>query len=444
MDKLKSLFSIYSIISFLVFFLTFISCEEPDQVAPGEDSCSGGASILTLDDSNISNEIKNRIFKPHNSSRIISVDHPNYNAQAKVVIIPIAFSESPVNDVVTRSLIEEDFFSTGTGSVKDYFLENSWGQFSLRNAGISNWVNMPQSQADYGADQRSNDFTRSSQLKKDACERSSIDWESLDINGDRNITGNEVLICFLLPTGYSGVNRGDYISVNTNTGVYNIENQFTFFACKRNDDPDKAIETISFNFSTIWHEMAHGFFLLPDRYGSSGVCGTGGPGVYDIMSDNCSRKHMTAYDKMKIGWFQPKILTTVQYREDQERKCLSFPAIETTPAAIVLYSELAPDEYWIIENKNISSSPRNFERDLPESGLAVWWSRMDSDELWLVDASNPSEVPTTYQNAGNDALFKYNTGQTASSLIYLFSESYSPLFVMRAISEPDNTMFVEI
>lgn len=444
--KAKTQHSLTKHLSKITFFLLilFVSilmegCERPDQVAPGEHYCTSGRSVLTVDDSHLSAEQKGRIYSP---GGIVHTSHADYNTGAKLVIIPFEMTDFPRNTAVTTDTIRNNFFQTGTGSVKDYFLENSWGQFSLQNAGISGWVSLQDSTASYGIGQLGNDWTRNANVARDICQRSTINWASLDTNGDRIITPNEAQITFMFSAGGLGATRPSTVSISTNAGNYTIRNSFVYFDCKRNNDPSKATDAIRYNFSTIWHELGHGFFRLPDRYTS--YCGTGNTGQFDIMSDNCSRKHMNIYDKMRIGWIRPKVLGNVSERADQKRHCYSFPAIETTPAALVLWSAETPDDFWIVENRHAASSIRGFESGLPESGLAIWWVDMTTGNVHLVQSSDPSKNPTAFRDQGTGSLFVYDgtPSETFDSRL-LVSKSNRLSYAISAVSPAGNIMYAE-
>lgn len=414
--------------------LSVISCGPPDQVAPGENYCSSGQSVLNIDDSNVSQEVKNKIYNPHSGSFIVRKGTANYNAQGRVVIIPITFTDLPMNNALSMDTLVQNFFSTGTGSVRDYFAENSWGEYPIRNAGVSTWTALGNTMASFGVGQTGNDWTRNPNVARTACQNSNINWANVDVNGDRNITRSEALICFLVPAGGGGACRPSSISITYNGQNYNISNSFVFFDCKRDDDLTKGTNDIRYNYSTIWHEMAHGLFSLPDRY-QNGTCGTGPAGQYDIMSDNCSKRHMSIYDKMRIGWISPKVLLPANQRIGGERKCYNFPPVEQTPAALVLFSPANPDEFWIVENKNKSASARNFEADLPESGLAIWWARTNDDNSpTLIQFNDPTKIPTEYNNPAAGALFKYNASQPANAGPLLFTSDNKFPFMVRAIS----------
>jgi len=94
---------------------------------------------------------------------------------------------------------------------------------------------------------------------------------------------------------------------------------------------------------------------------------------------------------------RPQILVRPSQRSDQQRHCYTFPNTETTPAALILWDNSNPDQYWIVENRNSASSPRDFDRNLPSSGLAIWWVDHPTNSLTLIDASRLSLLATRYQ-----------------------------------------------
>jgi M6 family metalloprotease-like protein len=422
--------------------LALAACKLPDQVGPDDNFCTAGASVLTVNDDAVPADVKNQIYNPIGGSGIISLSNPAYNSSGKVVLIPISFPDLPANDALSNALISDFFFSSGTGSVRDYFQENSWGQFNVSNGGISSWAALPQTPAQYGVGQVGNDWTRNPNVARDACVNSSINWDALDVNNDNRIDPQEALICFIVPAGGCGANRPSSFTASTQFGDFTFNNRFTFFDCKRNDNPTKGTDEFRYNgpcgfqFSTIVHELSHGFFGLPDRYSSA--CGTGTTGPYDLMADNCSMKHLTIYDKMKIGWIRPRILTESR----AQRRCYSFPAIEQTPAALILYNSRKPGEYWIVENRDAASSPRNFESGLPESGLALWWVDGSSDSPRLVNASDPAQRPDSYTNPGAGWLFRYR-GDDPEDLTLFLHRDGSLGMGLRAVSEPGNVMYCE-
>lgn len=439
--KNHAFFRIFSI-AFTGAMLTMAMSCTPDQVSPTDKWCTAGINVSAIDDSQVPASLKNKVFAP--TSYHWGVGHANYRSNKKMVIIPYQFStEFPRNTAVTTEVIRTNFFQTGVGSVKDYFLENSWGQYSLQEGGISNTSMLANDPAFYSTGQLGGDWTRNAQTAADICNNSDINWAALDTDNNMQITPNEAQICFLGSLGGGGACRPSSIQV----GNYQIVNQsFVYFDCKRDNDPNKAVDPISYNYSTIWHELCHGMFNLPDRY--QNFCGSGFTGQFDIMSDNCSWRHMNIYDKIKLGWIRPKILEGVANRPDKMRHCYTFNAVENAVSALILCDRANPDEYWIVENRHKDSSPRGFERDLPESGLAVWWVNANTNEIHLVDANNPSERPSTYNyTAGapyTGAFFK-NTDATQAKIATIVKDTDGILsYILNYISPSGSSMSVDL
>ncbi|MFD2035967.1 hypothetical protein ACFSKL_14275 [Belliella marina] len=430
-------------IALMAMYLLLYSCDLPDQVGPDDNYCTSGASVLSLDDSNVSSEVKNRIYNPAPQTWVIHTQHPDYNRNGRLVLIPTAFPNLPANEFVTREIIETAFFRSGTGSVRDYFYENSWGQFSLTNAGISDWITLANDREFYG---QGGDWTRNSNMYRDACQASTIDWASVDLNGDRIITPNEALVGFIIPAGNLGANRPGSVNITYNGQPYTINSSFTFMDCKRLDEPERDIRMISYNYPLIWHELGHGFFGLPDRY--QDFSGTGRGGQFDIMSDNFRNIHMTIYDKMKIGWVKPRILLPANQRIPEGRRCYRIQASAQTEAALILYSNRSPDEYLIVENINTEASERGFTSGYNESGLAIWWADMNSGDTRLIErkliSGGITALPLDHVSPrGIEVLLQYIDGTDPESITFIRNQNGQLNFGFRAVSPPGTSMFVE-
>lgn len=436
---MKTLCTIFLILT------TFYSCKNPDQVGEEDSYCTAGTSVLTIDDSNVSTAVKNRIYNPGTGSTIIHTNHADFNAGGRTVVIPVSFTDVPANPRVTNDIIDQVFFGSATGSVKDYFYENSWGQFNMTKAGVSNLVTINRTKATYSTPSQA-DYTRNPALFRDICQLSSINWASIDRNNDRIITPNEALILIIVADGGVGACRPNNVTISHNGQSYQIRNRFVIVDCTKSTDPREGIATFEYNFSTIWHELAHGFFGLPDRYGEYAGQGTGG--LYDIMDGHYDRIHMTVVDKMKIGWIRPKILLPSNERMQNGLRCYSFAAIESQPSAVVLYSSNAPNESFVIENRTKSGSARNFNADAPSEGLAVWWIDLNSGDVRLIDATEIGTRtrirPLDFGIPSATALFRYKSGDNPTIPILLRNQNDQMIFTLRAVSPTGMTMNVEL
>lgn len=466
-----------------------LTCD-PDQVNPGETFCSGGTDVRTIDDSGIPADIKNSIY--YDPGPIISKHMPGNPSQAnpgfpsgKVVVIPFETPDFPRNTAITGGYLFNIFFASGqlSGiSVTQYFLENSWGDFLVTSGGVADWVTLTKNLSSYVG------FEGDDDLPRDVLAKANINWSALDANNDKTIAPAEAQIVFVVANGYSAATRGfaDYpadwkitdprppgmssLQVKTPSGTFNFKPAVVYIGVKTADDPNFDTDAIRIH-SSICHELCHAFFNLVDRY--AGPCGTGGTGQYDIMSDNCAWRHMNIHDKMKIGWIQPRIVA------GHVGECLAFPASESVPAALVLLDPLkdplSAQEYWIVENRHKPSSDCDgcvlnlpeflgfdaaqvgiFDRDLPESGLAVWWVSEGTwyeghDDVRLVDASLPAQDPdgTTdifgsdpgYNSQGAGALYKRDDADPEKVLFD--GQGQWNLLFFRGVSDIGPTMYAE-
>ncbi|MGN0003391.1 MAG: hypothetical protein ACI35V_08150 [Sphingobacterium composti] len=423
------------------------ACKNPDQVGEEDSYCTGGASVTTVDDSNVETAVKNKIYRPVSGSTVLNKNHPSFNTGGRLVLIPVSFTDVPANTRVTNDVIDQAFFSSGTGSVRDYFYENSWGQFVLNKAGVSNLVPLNRTKASY-ATPGVPDYTRNANLYRDACQGASIDWASLDRNNDQVLTPDEVLVALIIADGGQGAYRPNNVTITHNGRTYQLRLRFVTLDCSKASDSSKqGVETFAYNYTNIWHELAHGFFGLEDLY-EGGIAGTGKAGDYDIMDNNYNVVHMSIIAKMKIGWVQPKILLPAADRLPSGLKCYTFTNIETDPNALVLYHENSPDECFIIENRSKAGSARNFNVGLPTEGLAIWWLNTTTGAFRLIDASllarNTGLRPMEYGTPSANALFKYKEADDPKIPIPLRNQNGQLVFTLRAVSPVGTTMRIEL
>lgn len=436
-------------------FIIAILCVAAAGCGGGRDPVVDTISVLAVDDSMIPQVIKDKIY--YESNTIISQHvsgnpgqpNPNYPS-GKVVVIRVETSDYPQNTAVDYVYTLGIFFGDApfTTTIRHYFIQNSYSQFVIENAGIPEWVALRDALATYGPIDEEG-------FLRPVLEQARVDWTTLDANKDGKLTRNEVTIVYLLPTADSAITKGFAhvryplaFEVNTfSSGTLTFDLPVVQFSVVEESDPDPHTNPIRF-LSTVAHELCHAFFNLTDRrsgeYG--GVTYTTGVANYDIMSRDRSWKMMTMYDRMKIGWIQPKILAS------HLGKNVTFINSESAAEALVLLkpaddpSLLSTDEMWIVENRYKPGSQGDFDDDLPESGMAVWWVRKGTwaagtDEVRLVDYSKADQTPTLYTDPGNSALFKKDTVNFRRDLIEA-SGAWSGLYFMN-VSNVDSVMSAE-
>ena len=445
-------------------------------------ACAAGPDVRNVALPAVSSAIQNMVYRTPGPlitrTKADGSTNPNFPS-GKVVVLPFETPDYPRNPAITSAAIFDEFFANGvlTGvTIANYFLENSYNQFLVKNGGIANTVTLSKNLL--GSSNAYVGFEGDDQVPRDVLKQANINWASLDTNNDHVITPAEAQLVFLVANGFSAATRGfvsyptgninnpvplsSLANVPTPSGTYTFLPKVVYIGTKRANDPTYATDPFRIT-SSICHELGHAFFNLPDRY--LNFCGTGRTGQYDMMSNNCSWEHFTLHDKVKIGWIKPQIL------QGHLSQCLAFPASESTPAALAIVppsaSQTPSGEYWLIENRYKPASgcngcllftPANgvFDTGLPESGLAVWWVRTNAlgggqDDVRLVSALNHGADPdgTTpitgadpgFINQGAGALFKVDTA--SPNKILADSTGGWSLLWFTAVSNPAGTVFAQ-
>jgi M6 family metalloprotease-like protein len=395
-------------------FIILCGCDKPDRIERGY--CRAGALLTGIDQSNVPDSVKTMVYGTNTFGQLGSwYNVSTKQTSRKLVILPVAYVGIPGNTFVTEPVIRNAFFSTVTGSVRNYFFDNSWGNFELQEGAINNsWINLPSSTTQYGLGQTGGDFTRNAKLPSDACTGSKVNWAAIDVNGDRIITRDESVVCILSPLGQRGACRSLNVSFLLGNTTYTIppSNPICYIDCRTNDTKTGS-DDISYNYPTIWHELCHAMFDLPDRYAT--FCGTGPTGSYDLMSNNCSRVYMNIVDKIKLGWITPPILM-----DGNTTTCYRFNPSQRVPSALILWNRKVPRQYFVLENRLRESARFEYDNGSVNDGLAVWWVDENNPDIQkrisLVDArtassfltNDPTVQSTSYYAGGEKGVFFQN------------------------------------
>ncbi|MBK7874686.1 MAG: thrombospondin type 3 repeat-containing protein [Planctomycetes bacterium] len=259
-----------------------------------------------------------------------------------------------------------------TGSVKDHYLEMSYGQFTIDST-VVGWLDLPHTEQ-YYANGNSGLTTLTWDLIQDglALADASVDFAQFDQDGDGWIDA----ITFL----HSG-----YGAEWTGTDQYGTNYVDRIWSHKW-EIPDwtsaEGVRVRDYNISPgLWgtsgsgpgrigvvcHELGH-FFGLPDLYDTGGIgSNSQGIGNWCLMAagswgfDGSQQypSHMSAWCKTKLGWVVPQLLLP---------GAANAPQVETNATVFKLDSGYPPGEYLLIENRQRTG----FDLQLPQGGLAIW------------------------------------------------------------------------
>jgi M6 family metalloprotease-like protein len=261
-----------------------------------------------------------------------------------------------------------------TGSVRDVYFENSYGQMTLDsvvNPGIGDWITVSNTEA-YYANGNSGDSTLWQALREalDVLD-AQIDFQDYDTDNDGYIDS----IAFI-HSGYAAEWGG--------TDAYGTHYSNRIWSHRWYIQPqwnsNDGVSVYPYHISPgVWgtsgsnigrigviaHETGH-FFGLPDLYDTDSGAGDG-IGSWGMMAnswgfDGSQRcpPHFSPWSKINLGWYSPTVIDQPgQYTINQT---------ETNPEVYRINSGFPSGEYLLIENRQDTG----FDCAIPQGGVAIW------------------------------------------------------------------------
>ena len=353
-------------------------------------------------------------FAPRRS-RLFQEGESLYSGNRHQLVVLASFQDRPFQEDPDSALIKwdkifnaenfnEDMF---VGSVRDYFLAQSYGQFNLKFDLV--FVELPDNARKYRS--TNNDDENSQFMVQeiaDSLQTQDIDWSLYDWDGDAFV---DQLLIIYAGEGMNATNKANtiwphqwWLSQRMNQATAD-PTDYCSYRTVTHDGKEYYIDCyccvqekvnyggLKSSFGIICHEFSH-CFGFPDFYledGTSVVCD------WDLM-DNCYYlEHgfrpcgYSAFERMQMGWLTPIELTECTSITD-------MPALSDEPQAYLVRNEGAENEYYIIENRQ----QRGWDEQLPGSGILVFHVDYDKD-IW----SLPWEIPN-HSNLKRYTIFPAN------------------------------------
>ena len=442
------------------------SSTEKSHVSAMRRAAAAGSSATASDSSSAVSEIAKI-----RQSALRKASTTAYSGSRKGLIILVQFTDktfsmSDAQATYTAIANEEGYQSlySTTGSVHDYFYDQSYGQFAL-TFDIVGPIPLNKSYTYSGATDSSGNDIYPGRMAVDALNviaDEDLDFSQYDWDGD----GEADQVFFL----YAGQGEAtsddddtiwphewtlssalyyDYIytlqwAQTTGTGrpgkpggskvnadsIYNalaayysvtIDGvSFDTYACsnERYEETYKGkTYTYLMGIGTICHEFSHclGF---PDLYDTEGS--NYGMGYYDVMSAGNSNGPLglgwvpagySSYERATAGWLTYQTLT--------DNRQYTLPALTDEPTAYIITNPGNENEYYLLENRQ----PASWDAYLPGSGMLAVHVDYDAD-VWSNNEVNTSgTTATSHQHltilhADNDDAIRYYSNVIDSSEVY--------------------------
>jgi immune inhibitor A len=288
------------------------------------------------------------------------------------IVLLVDFSDN-VADSLTYppSHFQSMLFSEGsytTGSMRDFYLENSYGQFSLDGA-VTVWLRMPQTYAYYVNNLKGlGVYPQNAQkLVADAVAAANpyVDFSQFDNDGPDGVphSGDDdgyVDALFVVHAGPGYEETGDPTDIHSHQWITKSAISVDgVYAYKYSMEPENG------RIGVFCHEYGH-VLGLPDLYDYE--YDAKGLGYWSVMAygswanNGLTPVHFDAWSKSKLGFVTPVVLTS------NTRNVVLRPA-EEYPASYILWTNGVVDkQYFIAENRQ----QRQFDSYIGGSGLIVY------------------------------------------------------------------------
>ena len=331
---------------------------------------SGNAKLIVEDQRELGIPEEHR----HSSRRLQS-----WVGSRKNLVVPFKFSDHTSRTAHSTTNLQTLMNNQGpnplcpTGSVRDVFLQSSYGQLDL-NSTIAPWVTLPNSEAYYAA---GNSGGRAQEMIRDALNQldaSGFDFRPFDEDGD----GYADAIAFL-HSGY-GAEWGGTDAYGTYYTDRMWSHKWTLWQLPGGKwASNDGVSVYNYHVSpSVWgisgsaigrigviaHETGH-FLGLPDLYDG---LGGNGIGSYCLMANSWGfdgsqyyPPHFSAWAKFQLGWITPtRISSPGTY---SVRQACDFPDV------YLIDQNYPAGEYLLIENRQKC----DFDAKIAgEGGLAIF------------------------------------------------------------------------
>lgn len=307
--------------------------------------------------------VKNSLKGADDKMRGLGGDHITYKGVKKGLVVLVDFNNKPFADghdlEYYKNVINGKDFTDEeegyVGSVRDYFLAQSNGQFEL-DFDVVGPVTMSKNYGYYGYDNAYQKDEKVYEMIKEACDgiQDQVNLKDYDWDGD----GEADQVFFL----YAGLGQASGGSAGT---IWPHESELRYwpcgvlsystgkintYACANELQPETqgSSRYISAGIGTICHEFSHclGFADMYDTTGGGGY----GMSVFDVMDQGSYNGNgfvpcnYTAFERIYAGWVEPIELIDPATVKDMK-------SVSDYGRPFIMYNYKNTNEYFLMENR---------------------------------------------------------------------------------------------
>ena len=396
---------------------------EPAQRSAGEQAFVEG---LSAEDNAAGYTAKARGRRSAAASRVAEVPT---TGEVYVPVLLVQYKDVKFSSDDPKTAFEErvngDNYTAegGCGSIREYFVEQSGGQFTPR-FDIIGPVTLDENMEYYGANDKIGNDQRPREMVIDACKKvysaRLADFKRYDNNGDGYVD-----ILYVIYAGYGEASYPDMLENTIWPHQWQLETPQTFngvrisrYAC--NNELDGYKGTTLDGIGTFCHEFSH-CLGLPDFYDTSAEGKAFGMSLWSIMDQGCYNNDghtpcgYSAYEKDCLGW-KP----LVELRNPAQ---VTLSPLGEGGTGYKIVNEANPDEFYVVEYRDKSG----WDKYIPAEGMLVthvdylssaWYENIvnndpDHQRVTII----PADGKLTAQTLGGDTYpgLSGNTSLTATS-----------------------------
>lgn len=307
--------------------------------------------------------VKNSLKGADDKMRGLGGDHITYKGVKKGLVVLVDFKNKKFADghdlEYYKNVINGKDFSDEeegyVGSVRDYFIAQSNGQFEL-DFDVVGPVTMSKNSGYYGGDGAYQKDEKVYEMIKEACDgiQDQVNLKDYDWDGD----GEADQVFFL----YAGLGQASGGSAGT---IWPHESELRYwpcgvlsystgkintYACANELQPETqgSSRYISAGIGTICHEFSHclGFADMYDTSGGGGY----GMSVFDVMDQGSYNGNgfvpcnYTAFERIYAGWVEPIELIDPATVKDMK-------SVSDYGRPFIMYNYKNTNEYFLMENR---------------------------------------------------------------------------------------------